>query len=247
MTDFWPGGKTSINSRLNIPGRLAWVTMETPGMITLIYIMVTLPKKLGLEGQLPWLNWLLAGGYVLHYMQRAIITPLFLNPSMSPFHILVWASAFFFNVTNAACIGGYLAGYGPLDYSPPSGRVIVGVSMFVIGMVSNWYHDSLLRNIRHRAKAQQRQNKKANVQVDKHYEIPSGGLFEYIYYPNYVSEWFEWTGWWIVGGGNFVPAQYFVANEVATMMPSALRGRRWYVKTFGPKAAEKAAVLPGVL
>jgi hypothetical protein len=56
-------GKTSIPSRLNIPGKLGWATMEAPGFILLLYIMSTLPTKLGIES-LPWENWVLAAVFV---------------------------------------------------------------------------------------------------------------------------------------------------------------------------------------
>jgi 3-oxo-5-alpha-steroid 4-dehydrogenase 1 len=54
----------------------------------------------------------------------------------------------------------------------------------------------------------------------------------------------------IAGGGprNFLPAAMFVVNEVATMLPRALQGKRWYLKKFGEKAPkERKAVIPGVL
>jgi len=52
-------GKTSIESRWNIPGKIAWVTMEAPGFITLLYIMSTLPQINGLK-EVPTGNWLMA-------------------------------------------------------------------------------------------------------------------------------------------------------------------------------------------
>lgn len=63
LIDFYPQGKTSINSRFNLPGKWAWALMEAPGFITLLYNMYTLPKELGL-GALPWANWTMAGLYV---------------------------------------------------------------------------------------------------------------------------------------------------------------------------------------
>jgi len=60
----WYGqGKTSKASRFNIPGKIAWATMEAPGFITLLYIMYNLPKELGIA-QLPWGNWIMAGCFV---------------------------------------------------------------------------------------------------------------------------------------------------------------------------------------
>jgi len=63
LTTFYPQGKTSIDSRFNLPGKWAWAIMEAPGFITLLYNMTTLPKELGI-GSLPWENWTMAGLYV---------------------------------------------------------------------------------------------------------------------------------------------------------------------------------------
>ena len=63
LLDFYPQGKTSITSRLNIPGRIGWATMEAPGFILLLYIMYTLPQQIGLS-ELPGANWLMASLFV---------------------------------------------------------------------------------------------------------------------------------------------------------------------------------------
>ena len=63
LLDFYPQGKTSITSPLNIPGRIGWATMEAPGFILLLYIMYTLPKQIGLF-ELPGANWLMASLFV---------------------------------------------------------------------------------------------------------------------------------------------------------------------------------------
>lgn len=56
-------GKTSVSSPLNIPGRIAWMTMEIPGFTTLLYIMNTLPQQHGIY-DLPWQNRVLGGLFV---------------------------------------------------------------------------------------------------------------------------------------------------------------------------------------
>jgi len=63
LTDWYPMGKTSIESRLNISGKWGWMAMESVGFITLLYIMYTLPAELGLAS-LPWGNWTMAGCFV---------------------------------------------------------------------------------------------------------------------------------------------------------------------------------------
>jgi 3-oxo-5-alpha-steroid 4-dehydrogenase 1 len=60
----WYGmGKTSTESMLNLPGKIGWLTMEITGLTTLLYIMFTLPGKIGIE-ELPWENWCMAGLFV---------------------------------------------------------------------------------------------------------------------------------------------------------------------------------------
>lgn len=56
-------GKSSIESRLNIPGKIGWAMMESPGFLTLLYIMFTLPGENNIRS-LPTANWLMAGLFV---------------------------------------------------------------------------------------------------------------------------------------------------------------------------------------
>jgi 3-oxo-5-alpha-steroid 4-dehydrogenase 1 len=56
-------GKTSVTSRLNLPGRIGWFTMEAPGFLTLLWLMKTMPAEHGIT-ELPWQNKVLAGLFV---------------------------------------------------------------------------------------------------------------------------------------------------------------------------------------
>lgn len=185
------------------------------------------------------------------------MAPLFLNPAMSPIHLAVWASAFCFQVVNACCIGGYLAGYGPrtlYDWAGTAPRIEIGIVIFLAGLAGNVYHDDELREIRRAAARDQKkktaiqEEKAKHAKVDKVYRIPENGLFRVVLYPHYFCEWIEWCGFWIIGGLGCVPARIFLTNEVATMLPRALSGRRWYVQKFGEeKIAGRRAVIPGVI
>lgn len=253
----WYGmGKTSVtNSRLNIPGRIAWMTMELPGPLTLLYIMHTLPARQGIE-DLPWQNKVLAGLFVIHYAYRAVAYPL-MAVSMSPVHFLVWAAAVVFQLLNASSLGGWLAAYGPVTESAWGGydgrvgvlQFVVGIAIFYIGLAANFFHDEELREIRRRE--QRRQDairQQGGGKVDKHYRIPTAGLFRYVLYPHYLCEWIEWTGFWVAAGWGCAPAMAFVVNEVASMLPRAVRGRAWYMERFGEeKIRRKYAVIPGLI
>ncbi|KAL9014560.1 MAG: hypothetical protein Q9180_008939, partial [Flavoplaca navasiana] len=256
FNDYYPQGKTSIPSRFNIPGKIAWAVMETPGFVCLLYCMFTIPATQGIE-KLPAANWLMAALFSIHYIYRAIISPLFLNPSMSPIHPFILISAFSFQVINGTCIGGYLAGYGAStqeDWAGATIRIQVGLLIFLAGFIGNMWHDDELREIRRVAARKQKQ--KAKVQgekgkegkVDKVYEVPENGLFRLILYPHFFCEWIEWCGFWVIGGWGCVPARNFVINEMTTMTPRALSGKRWYIQRFGKeKIGSRRAVIPGLI
>ena len=176
---------------------------------------------------------------------------------MSPIHPVVWVSAFAFQVINATCIGGWLAGYGPTTAYDWAGRAVlieVGMMIFAAGFLGNVYHDDELREVRRAAARKQhiraKEQEESNVgkSVDKVYEVPQNGLFRFVLYPHYLCEWIEWGGFFIIGGLGCVPARSFLINEIATMTPRALSGRRWYIKRFGKeRIGGKKAVIPGLL
>lgn len=257
--------------------------MEAPGSITLLYIMFTLPRQAGINHPLPLANWTMAGMFVrniiphvqatpkkclsltlflslqtIHYIYRAILAPLVLNPSMSPIHPLVWLSALGFQLVNAISIGGWLAGYGPTSVVDWAGRyawIQIGMTIWAAGLLGNIYHDDDLREIRRaalrtqkrRAESQDGPDKKGKA-VDKVYMMPENGLFRVILYPHYVCEWIEWAGFWMMGGRRCTPARTFLLNEIATMAPRALQGRKWYLNRFGrEKVGRRKALIPGLI
>lgn len=266
--DYYPMGKTSVASRFNIPGHIGWALMEAPGFMTLLYIMWTLPEKGGGDG-LPWQNWGMAALFTIHYLYRALLSPLVLNPSMSPIHPILFLAALSFQICNATCLGGWLAAYGPVtaaDWHDRKLAVATGTIVFTLGLLGNMYHDDQLREIRRAAarKMQRREDMKGDGKyhddahreeggeqkeqrrsVAKVYMVPENGLFRWVLYPHYLCEWIEWSGFWLIGGWACVPARCFFFNEVASMLPRAVTGKRWYVQRFGrEKIGSRTAVVP---
>lgn len=193
----------------------------------------------------------------MHYLYRAVVFP-FIQPSMSPIHVVVCAAAMTFQVFNGTLIGSWLAAYGPTtreawnaQLAPfPTLQFSVGIVLFYLGLAANYYHDEELREIRRRE--QRRQQRLASQpkggSVEKHYQIPQAGLFQYVLYPHYLVEWIEWMGFYIACGFSCLPALLFVVNEVSAMLPRAMNGRKWYVEKFGEeKLRNRKAIIPGIL
>lgn len=246
-------GKTSVESRFNLPGKYAWAIMESPGFLIILYTMNTLPAELGIDS-LPWANWTMAGLYVTHYLYRALLFP-YLAPSMSPMHALPFAGAIAFNIVNGISLAGWLAGYGPTTVYDWSGRLYtiqLGLVVWGWSLLGNIFHDDDLREIRRSALRMQREKaakeNKPIEGVDKVYMIPKNGLFHFILFPHYLCEWFEWAGFWIIGGLGCVPARSFLFAEIATMLPRALHGKQWYLEKFGKeRVGNRKAIIPGLL
>jgi 3-oxo-5-alpha-steroid 4-dehydrogenase 1 len=136
-----------------------------------------------------------------------------------------------------------------------------GFMLWAVGFAFMLFHDDELREIRRAAARKQKKEaaeqeqqdpstgKQKGMQrgVDKHYVLPQNGVFKWVLFPHYLFEWVEWTGFAIMGGWRFTPGRTFVFNEVATMLPRALQGMRWYVEKFGrEKVGGRWAVLPGI-
>ena len=260
-------GRSSVISKFNLPGRYAWAAAEIIGPLNMLFILYSLPAKLapamqsstsilgtGLPIQHEVLGWL----YVLHYVNRAVVTPLFLAPSMSPIHPIVTAmmSTFqFLNSGNIACWIVYGAqGMGGRNNSPVvSVLSVLGLGMWVVGLAGNILAENKLFELRKgAAKRKAKSEGKAMVSYDKVYVIPpKEGLFRYVLYPHYVLEWMEWAGYWVLGGawglgwGWESAALWFLMSEVAAMLPRAWDGRKWYEGRFGKRAvAGRAGAIP---
>lgn len=227
--------------------------METPGLLAVAWSVTTIPTQENLA-VLPWGNRTMAVMYIVHYVYRAWLFPYF-QPSMSPIHVIPFLSAIAFNVVNGLCIGGWVSGYGPrteADWEGAVYRVQVGLVIMVWGLLANMFHDDDLREIRR--SAARRQQVKADSEgkkledVSKVYMIPKNGLFHFVLYAHYLCEWFEWAGFWMIGGLGCVPARTFLLNLISTMLPRAVAGKRWYTQKFGKeKLAGRKAIIPAIL
>ncbi|PUU84411.1 3-oxo-5-alpha-steroid 4-dehydrogenase-domain-containing protein [Tuber borchii] len=247
LPEFYPAGKTSYTSIFNVPGKLGWILMELCSPLTLLYTIYTNPER---TGGLPKIHIWLATLYCMHYFHRALLSPI-LNPSMGPMNLIMVIAGVVFNIINGSAIGGWLGGYGSAA-DVPVWQISIGSAVFILGLWGNMYHEEILREIRRDKSFDKNAQREGRVVTSngRVYKIPEGGLFKWVWNPHYISEWIEWSGYVIAGGGivNFLPATLFVINELATMLPRAIQQKRWYEKKFNKNILPKRkAAIPGII
>ncbi|KAH1512776.1 hypothetical protein KXW65_004694 [Aspergillus fumigatus] len=182
-----PAGKGSYQrSWLNIPGKLGWFLMEIVGPANLLYILYKLPPALNITS-LPLSNKLVASLYVIHYVNRAIISPFFAAPSMSPMHASVVSMAVLFNWLNSTCLAGWLVGYhvpvlgyktdgavsgapgGPSSYSAATHFLpCLGMVLFAAGMIGNIHSERTLFHLRREAAEKRDAAEKSDEDITQH-------------------------------------------------------------------------------
>ncbi|KAF9443894.1 hypothetical protein P691DRAFT_737243 [Macrolepiota fuliginosa MF-IS2] len=190
-----------------LDGRRAWMVMEIVSPIMFIYALATAPLAQHSSG-LPSITspqGLLAALFLLHYANRAIISPL-RTPSRSKHHIVVSLLGIFFNLLNGSIMGSYLSSPFTLRWfqQPHATQRIefkLGLALWALGFIGNVMHDEILLNIRRKANAAGKARESPKGQAkEEYYAIPYGLLYNYISYPNYFCEWIEWFGFALASG-----------------------------------------------
>ncbi|MEO6951262.1 MAG: DUF1295 domain-containing protein [Polyangia bacterium] len=210
-----------------IAPRWGWLLMESPAAV----VMPALALPLLVADGWP-LGWLLVGMWTLHYVNRGLVYPFRLR-STRPMPIVVVGLALFFNVMN-----GWLNARGITLFGPELGRalvatprVLVGLVLFVIGLVVNWDADRRLFALPR--------------SPDGGYSIPRGGLFELVTSPNYLGELVEWLGF-ALAAGSIAGLSFFVWT-FANLVPRAVSHHLWYRRTFPDYPDARKAIIPYVL
>ncbi|KAI0919016.1 hypothetical protein AcW1_003496 [Taiwanofungus camphoratus] len=261
----------SENSIFLVDGVKSWIVMELVSPTAFIYNYINSPLSPGRTPPLTLTHpsTFLSALFLLHYLNRAIISPL-RTPSRSKSHIAVPLSAVLFNSVNGSLLGTYLS--SPAAQTFLSGAFTrplfwAGVSLWFAGLVGNIAHDEILLNIRRSAKAKGKakdrgdggndeDNNGKNKSRQEHYAIPHGYLYNYISYPNYFCEWCEWLGFALAAApfpsfasfaqllATLSPPYLFFLSEVFLMLPRAYKGHEWYHSRFPDYPPERKAVVP---
>lgn len=238
-----------------VDGIKSWIVMELVSPISFIAVLYRGPWAASLSA-MSTPQVILTSLYFIHYLNRAIISPL-RTPSRSKSHIAVPLSAVLFNIANGALMGTYLS--SPTASAFLEGAFLrpsfwVGITLWACGFAGNILHDEVLLEIRRKSKAKGKRNE--NKIGKEHYAIPHGYLYRYISYPNYFCEWSEWFGYALAAAPfpalmpltetlrTVHPPWLFLWSEVLLMIARAYKGHQWYHKNFPEYPKERKAVVP---
>ena len=195
----------------------AWMLMEAPALIVMVYLLFTLNYE-----HKP-VRVLLASFFMVHYIQRTFIFPMLLK-GKSNMPLLIVLMGMLFNTVNALLIGLWIFHFSPAEMYDKNWltdpRFIIGTVLFVTGMWVNMRSDAYIRSLRSNGD-------------NKHY-YPYRGLYRYITSANYFGELVEWLGFavltWSCAGFlfvfwtacNLVPRSHAIYKKYAEAFPDEL-------------------------
>ncbi|KAJ7672586.1 hypothetical protein DFH06DRAFT_1176851 [Mycena polygramma] len=189
----------SQNSIFLVDGIKSWIVMELVSPAFFFYAFLNAPLSAGARTSSFTLGSPQSppvGAYLIHYFNRALLSPL-RTPSRSKSHIIVPLAAVAFNTVNGSLLGAFLSSPSapqPSAYALPT--FWIGLSLWAVGLAGNVIHDEILLNIRRNAKSKGKAKDASGTTKSpgEHYAIPQGLLYRFISYPNYFCEWVEWLG-----------------------------------------------------
>lgn len=227
------GYLSTANWGPKINNKLAWVLMEAPSFLFLLYYTLSYARSGENYGNCDIVLYVIAGLFLLHYFQRAFIFP-FLMRGKSRMPILIMAMGMIFNTVNSYLIGTWLftdlsAGRYAIEWfwSP---QFIIGTVIFFAGMGINLHSDHVIRHLRKPG--------------DTRHYIPRKGLYKYVTSANYFGEFTEWVGYAILTWS--LPGVLFAVWTFANLGPRSKALTEKYEQEFGDeyKALNKKNIIP---
>jgi protein-S-isoprenylcysteine O-methyltransferase Ste14 len=206
-----------------LPSRTGWLVMECPSIL-----LFSGTFAMGANAAEP-VPLLLAGLWLLHYVNRGAVFPFRMRTSQARMPMAVAFLGFSFNALNS-WINAYwisnMGSYGTDWLADP--RFLLGAALFLAAFYGNLHSDSILRKLR--------------APGEKGYKIPRGGLYRWVSCPNYLCELLEWCAWalatWSTAG------LAFAVFTAANLAPRAWTHHRWYKEKFDDYPQSRKALLP---
>jgi len=207
-----------------ISNKWGWFFMELPALVLMPVI------ALFGDSEKNELSYIIISLWVLHYANRTLVFPFKLKTKNKKMPLVIVGSAVLFNGVNGVLNGYFIGFMDPELLDLYSFHVYIGIAVFFLGMVINRWSDRKLISLREKQEG---------------YQIPRGGLFEYISCPNHFGEILEWCGFAILAWN--LPAITFAVWTFCNLSPRSLNHHEWYQEKFEDYPEKRKAVLPFLL
>lgn len=210
----------------SINNKVAWVLMEAPVFIVMLYMWTSNGASTVLPAFLAFLL------FELHYFQRSFVFPLMMKGN-SRMPIAIMAMGIVFNVINGLLIGTSLFVFPPSQFNEGAvylthPTAIAGIIVFFCGMGINIHSDHVIRHLRQPG--------------DTRHYLPQKGFYRYVTSANYFGELVEWTGFALFCS---TPAAWlFVVWTAANLVPRAAAIHKRYREEFGDAVGIRKRVIP---
>lgn len=210
----------------SINNKVAWVLMEAPVFIVMLYMWTSNGASTALPAFLAFLL------FEFHYFQRSFVFPLMMKGN-SRMPIAIMAMGIVFNVINGLLIGTSLFVFSPSQFNEGAvylthPTAIAGIIVFFCGMGINIHSDHVIRHLRQPG--------------DTRHYLPQKGFYRYVTSANYFGELVEWTGFALFCS---TPAAWlFVVWTAANLVPRAAAIHKRYREEFGDAVGNRKRVIP---
>lgn len=171
------------------------------------------------------LQWLVYLTVAFHFIKR-VLESLFVHKyagKIDLFTTLMIASFY-------SLAAGMLGWLNSNPFPVPDGWSYLGILLYIVGIVGNFYHHKLLADLR-------------KDSLD--YFIPKGGLFEYVVCPHYLFEILIWLG--IALLSRHLMAWLILLFIVMYLTTRSWRALKWYHEKFKDFPKDRKGILPFVL
>jgi len=209
-----------------VDNRVGWILMELPALLVFAGFF------LSGSGDRPTVTWLFFGLWCLHYVNRTLVFPFRLRTKGKKMPLAIVFMAIGFNFVNGFINGYYLGSLATASEYPSSYiydlRFILGLVIFILGMLINWHSDNILIHLRKPG--------------ETGYMVPQKGFFQLVSCPNHFGEIVEWYGFAMMTWCS--PALAFAIWTMVNLVPRALHHHKWYKETFPDYPAGRKALFP---
>ena len=209
-----------------IDGKVAWIVQEAPNLVVVYWLYCHVEGDVRAKSSLANRILLRGCSFTTTFIERVYFRSI---TRWQKDCVCTFFMAFTFCLINGYMQGRALTYFYVYEedwlYTP---NFIVGFTLFCIGWFINFYHDSVLINLRKPG--------------ETGYKIPERGLFRYISGANFFGEIVEWSGFAIACSN--LPAATFAFTTAMNIGPRAIQHHQWYLQKFDDYPADRKALIP---